>query len=267
MIFGAESVRAILAGTKTQTRRVITPDNAQFGAWGRQFFAHADFARAWRDGIGSGAEYLHVPVHQSANGCVWCETMGCDGVVDRLRPKIAPARCYDQKPSTDRRDPYTPPASQLWVKETAYISPAHFARDAEATHDDGRVVQYVASCPDGDAAEDYGIRRTPSIFMPRWASRITLEVTEVRAQRVQDITLNDAILEGVPYTRCTHLDQPPTSLACFDCMNTGVLDNPVKTYAALWDSLNAKRGHSWESNPFVWAIGFNVVDGKEHQKH
>jgi hypothetical protein len=72
----------------------------------------------------------------------------------------------------------------------------------------------------------------PSIFMPRWASRITLEITDVRVERVQDITEADAVSEGLE--RREH-------------------------FIRLWDKLNEKRGYSFDSNPWVWVIEFKRV--------
>jgi protein gp37 len=76
---------------------------------------------------------------------------------------------------------------------------------------------------------------SPSIFMPRWASRITLEVTGVRVERLQDISDQDAIAEGI------------------EDIGAGDLRG---MYAVLWSSINDKRGFGWASNPWVWIIEF-----------
>ncbi len=84
----------------------------------------------------------------------------------------------------------------------------------------------------------------PSIHMPRWASRINLEITEVRVERVQEITEEDCIVEGCPHA----LMMLPTV--------------PMqKWYEHLWDSLNAKRGYGWSANPWVWVVSFRRIDG------
>ena len=80
----------------------------------------------------------------------------------------------------------------------------------------------------------------PSIFMPRWASRILLEITGVRVERVQDIALNDAKAEGVDMYSAQF---------------------PVE-FKGLWDSLNAKRGYGWDVNPWVWVVEFKRVEEK-----
>ncbi len=82
----------------------------------------------------------------------------------------------------------------------------------------------------------------PSIHMPRWASRITLEITEVRVERLQEISEEDAIAEGIPPFAPNGKVQSSTI--------------PCKHFSTLWDSLNAKRGYGWETNPWVWVISF-----------
>lgn len=73
-----------------------------------------------------------------------------------------------------------------------------------------------------------------SLFMPRWASRITLEITEVRVERLQEITVEDAEAEGTAINYRA----------------------PLMEFRRLWDSLNAKRGYGWDKNPWVWVIEF-----------
>lgn len=100
----------------------------------------------------------------------------------------------------------------------------------------------------------------PSIHMPRWASRLTLEVTDVRVERVQDIDPQDCLAEGTPFDSAwgsfsVHPDNPdPWGDFCES------EDRRIrKAFQTLWDSLNAKRGYSWESNPWVWVVTFKHV--------
>ena len=81
----------------------------------------------------------------------------------------------------------------------------------------------------------------PSIFMPRWASRITLEITNVRIERLQDITEEDAIKEG-----CAH-----TGLG----VSADEIESAREQFEKLWDSINGKK-FPWDSNPYVWVIEF-----------
>lgn len=133
--------------------------------------------------------------------------------------------------------PYGQVGDRLWVKETFL---------------DG---YGIGGCVDGDldnpinviyrADEDvHGIVWKPSIFMPRRASRITLEITGIKVERVQDISTFDALAEGVA-------GSPPPAGDWRDL------------YGILWDSINGKE-HPWASNPWVWVITFKRI--KEEQQ-
>jgi hypothetical protein len=88
----------------------------------------------------------------------------------------------------------------------------------------------------------------PSIFMPRWASRITLEITGVRIERVREISEADAWAEGYEvHWRERRKDE-----------NSG-RPAPVGWFAALWNSINASRGYPWSKNPPVWVISFRRI--------
>lgn len=91
------------------------------------------------------------------------------------------------------------------------------------------------------------VRWRPSIHMPRWASRLTLEITEVRVQRLQDISEEDAKAEGCDqfYRADFEADE-----------DTEVHVSARDEFSTLWDSINAKRDSDWDSNPWVWAISF-----------
>lgn len=116
--------------------------------------------------------------------------------------------------------PYGAQGDKLWVRETF------------AVHNIGgenHVVYRADSGTDGDGAP-----WKPSIFMPRWASRITLEVVSVRVERLQDISEEDAKAEGV----------------------TGWHGVCRPEFHMLWDKINEGRGYSWDSNPWVWVVEF-----------
>jgi hypothetical protein len=85
--------------------------------------------------------------------------------------------------------------------------------------------------------------------MPRWASRITLEITDVRVQRVQEISEADATAEGVT------LGEPMRGLVNGEPGDIRVYD-PRMAFSFLWDSINAKRGYGWAANPWVWCLTF-----------
>lgn len=220
ILFSAPMVRAILNGTKTQTRRVVR-------------------FRACNDD-----HTLHRP---------WLADSGWHDYDDALR-------C-----------PYGAPGDRLWVRETfdasyeypsdengSWITPWHQVPRAWRTAPNLASVYYRADASEyeaiyldeqgvaltrvKDARDDPGMvegqRWAPAIHMPHWASRITLEVTGVRVERLQDISTADAWAEGIP-------SSPDV--------------DPVHEYRELWDSLNAKRGHGWDANPWVWVVNFRRV--------
>ena len=129
------------------------------------------------------------------------------------------------------------PGDLLWVRETWGIHDADPAR-AWFRADPG-----VEDCV---AKSTAGWKWRPSIHMPRWASRITLRLTDVRVERVQEISADDAIAEGI--------DRPGT-------MNPYIDGNAMvrAVFRNLWDSINAKRGYGWDVNPWVWVLVFEPV--------
>jgi len=115
---------------------------------------------------------------------------------------------------------------RLWVRETVH------------NDDEARRYYYKADPP--RERFYYEGEWKPSIFMPRWASRITLEITGVRVERLQEISLADIQAEGIYDDRATH--NAPLQLGKFQL---------------LWDSINEK--HPWSSNPWAWVIEFNYL--------
>lgn len=120
---------------------------------------------------------------------------------------------------------------------------------------------YTAMCEQYPVAGKKRLRDEPkwhpSIHMPRWTSRITLEVTDVRVQRLQGISDMDAISEGCrPFfdkTNIEHIECPNGKT-----MEMQPLKNPSDAFHKLWDSLNEKRGFGWDKNPWVVAVTFKV---------
>lgn len=232
ILFSAPMVRAILEGRKTQTRRVAPIRWNTSKHWGP--YDCWTFYRGARPFIGFGTS-------------------------NRGQDAIAPF------------SPYGRPGDRLWVKETFAVevqTPEFY--EAPEVPEDGRPIQreehpeegwtvrvprYRSTEPDtllvdpeaDEAVDPEKMRWKPSIFMPRWASRLTLEVTDVRVQRVQEISNDDARAEGVDrHELVPWPDGDPGTLG----------DEDIRRYRALWNEINAKRGHSWESNPWVWAISF-----------
>lgn len=139
----------------------------------------------------------------------------------------------------------------LWVRETwakVFQTEPPYGEETpyiiEYRSDTGN--PYPGEWPEECKDDEHCGRWRPSIHMPRWASRLALEVTGVRVERINEISNANAIAEGclggpsVPgYSEQNHAD-------------------PYEEFAALWDSLNAKRGYSWDSNPWVWVVEFKV---------
>ena len=133
------------------------------------------------------------------------------------------------------RCPHGAPGTRLWVRE-------QFSYSYGTGVEDRSPCWYWA-----DGQPDYGdwARPAPSIRMPRWASRITLEVTGVRVERLQEISYADAMAEGVEFGNIT------------DPL-TGEIDrDATEAFEVLWESIHGSG--SWDMNPYVWVIEFRRV--------
>lgn len=147
----------------------------------------------------------------------------------------------------DRRCPYGVPGDRLWVKETFYETES-------APFDDGKLSVDVLYRADGDFDGDMhhaGCKWQPSIHMPRWASRITLEVTSVRIERLQDISVEDAIAEGVPTVGVNFVDFSKEP-------DEDGFSDPRASFETLWESLHGPG--SWDANPWLWVIWFKRIE-------
>lgn len=156
--------------------------------------------------------------------------------------KRAPYKCYDSETNheigfgfqddddTFYRCPYGTAGDRLWVREAFHKIPGNT----------GACV-YRASCENG-SERNYKFK--PSIHMPRWASRITLEITGVRVERVQDISDHDAFAEGVA-------NQRQRESTWYEGKASGM-------FKELWQSINGPD--SWALNPWVWCVEFKNVE-------
>jgi hypothetical protein len=130
------------------------------------------------------------------------------------------------------RCPYGYVGELLWVRET-------FCNDCPSASEPSGVC-YKAN-RENQPASDFCTKWKPSIFMPRWASRITLEITDIKVQRLWEITDDDAKAEGIG------INEPLV-----------FSDSYKDSYAWLWDKINGKK-HPWILNEFVWVISFKRV--------
>ena len=124
-------------------------------------------------------------------------------------------------------------------------------------------VQYPATdkSPADNIVGGYWWNKRPSIHMPRWASRLSLKITEVRVERLCDITDKDARAEGVDHAAPPPGTEPDEDLAVVGYPPPGgsfARDN----FRHLWQKLNEKRGYGWSTNPWVWVLSFEMADQK-----
>lgn len=219
ILFSAPMVRAILEGRKTQTRRVLKPQPTE--DHGTQF---------------SVGEFYTIFVARNGDEMPGEEVFGVTN--------------YDG----DYAAPLIAPGDRLWVRETWRYAREPHCRCPQASMADPcdrwkagegceSVKGKVLYRADGEIATG---RWRPSIHMPRWASRITLEVTGVKVERLQDISAADVIAEGV----CTRDGYPIRE----------VVAGPHEPFAVLWEIINGPG--AWEQNPWVAAYTFKVLDTK-----
>lgn len=213
ILFSAPMIRALLAGTKTQTRRVVTVP------WHKSTRA-LPYSPAWEDEDG--------------------ELLACDEYGDYHK-------------AVDCMAPYGHPGDRLWVRETWAPQPGREASIDLPEYDGGgnpdAVCYRADECRKGESPEwpeglTHGVKKwRPSIFMPRWGSRILLEVTNVRIERLRVISEEDAKAEGV---------DPD-----FGNAHTYASRDYRRSYEKLWDQINGKRdGCAWADNPWVWRVAF-----------
>lgn len=142
------------------------------------------------------------------------------------------------------RCPYGVPGDRLWVRESWCPSP------------DGPIYRATESESGVGAPDDFNVWK-PSIHMPRAHSRITLAITEVRIERLQEVSDGDAAAEGAHTERPIRIAHPLNPSRSLGMGMTQCTHR--ESFALLWDSLNAKRGYGWDVNPWVWVISFSVA--------
>lgn len=217
MIFNAEMVRALLDGRKTQTRRPVK-----------------------------------FPVHD--------KNLGCELSGNELSGELSAGNYLNSA--------FGKPGDRIWVRE-AYrfpaslddVSPTGVGEMAVATGYRKpwapTFYEFTGTFSDGwkgfetpPKVSDAGKLR-PSIHMPRWASRILLEITDVRVERLNSIHDVDAMREGIQnLTTCSHAD--------FGIPGVVNAQHPVRAFQLLWESIYGDE--SWNSNPWVWAIKFKRIE-------
>lgn len=160
--------------------------------------------------------------------------------------------------------PYGVAGGRLWVRETFTKTTSTTSKGCVLYRADRKAREIL--CEDSGNGDSCAIGREvkalyandddihywqTSIHMPRWASRITLEIVSVRLERVQEISEEDAKAEGIQAKDCWN----PIS----GRNGTKVLKDPILAYSQLWDCLNKQRGYGWSVNPWCWCITFKKL--------
>lgn len=217
ILFNAEMIMALLDNRKSQTRRVIKR-LAGFGEI-TEFGASDTHGYDWtfRDKHGRWHDISH---QRLIEGC-----------------------------------PYGKPGDELWVKETFAYNWLWFQeQEIPIDSHEPELFYRATDMYFEETRKKRGIKWRSPWFMPRWASRIQLEITDVRVQRVQEISNEDAQCEGCfgdvdPYWRPTYGDP-----------DSGGYPSFKNSFEFLWDSINSKRGYGWDKNQWVWVVGFEVLN-------
>ena len=209
ILFSGAMVRAILDGSKTQTRRVCKPAN--------------------------GLSYVVAVQDPNERG--------------QRPPYFTPGWFGDEDGEIQFFCPYGQPGDRLWVRENGWERTERTERLA-CEGDDPWLPYYFDA--DGYTDQDvaylkvWGFKRRPSIHMPRWASRILLEITDVRVERLQDISASDAKAEGIEQF-------DPSATAGLPACSAHRY-----AYEDLWKSINGPD--LWNLNSWVWCIYFRRVE-------
>ncbi|WP_410752574.1 hypothetical protein [Citrobacter youngae] len=229
MIFNGEMVRAILDGRKTQTRRImaIQPEHSELG------LRRVIDSKNGRDN----GKYF------------WSQSDACG-----LKARSKVFGC-----------PYGEVGDRIWVRETFQgpLVSEELLEEYRAHPEKFETPQYCEYSADGGAKPEYcdlddNLRHgwRPSIHMPRWASRITLEITDVRVERLNAISEEDARAEGIIDGGCLNCGEPEPC----GCANPE--PDATDAFAYLWQSIYGQE--NWNANPWVWVIEFKCIKGADH---
>ena len=257
IIFNGDEVRAILDGRKTMTRRVkgLECVNENPDAWAL------------------------VRRMEKVEPCLNDEPQEFPGVDDNSWLALKDVRGIADNGYNVLSCPYGKVGDRLWVREAVSESKVrdhetgqlvhrtwYYRADEEVKGLDGVFVHTALGFDQSKLKSKADLHRwTPAIHMPRWASRLTLEITGVRVERLMDISEEDAKAEGFEPIIFDEFDIAEIMFNDPDCQEAEVLEIlgpgqiPAKAdFSLLWDEINGKR-HPWASNPWVWVIEFKTL--------
>lgn len=207
ILFSAPMVQAILDGRKTQTRRMMKPQPVQFNN------THWPVTHGWKEALLGGWQVTWNQHDMSATDAIahYC--------------------------------PYGVPGDRLWVRESFKFGRAPNDEPGQGIALFDNDANTAVPHPQMERSRYHWCRYyrlTPSIHMPRWACRLVLEVVAVRVERVQEISEEDALAEG--------METIPVGTATW---------SNRQSFATLWDQINGRRaGGAWADNPWVWVVEF-----------
>lgn len=227
ILFSGPMVHAILEGRKTQTRRVIKPQPES----------------SWNV---TSAYAVSSPESEHDGTWNWLDATG---------HRWDLFRC-----------PYGVPGDELWVREkwrpylSRYSSGIQYAGgDYKNTVDDDyeRLMELIMRTGGDLQIPSYKLKQNdrwrPSIHMPRWASRIQLRISDIRVERVQDISEKDAIAEGCNDEQFCHCGDPMENHSAYVGHSPVSMNPPEIQFAELWNSINGDK-YPMVSNPWVWVV-------------
>lgn len=222
IIFSGEMVKAILDGKKTMTRRVVKSDFINN-------YKHAHIIKQSSDKSREGKAYFY---DKPAGGMVLSSQL-----VSNLYGKVG---------------------DRLWVRETWQEIGPDCLLTYKATYPGDLYAKRpeLENVPPLAGLKERGYLWKSPMFMPRWASRILLEITDIRVERLNDISDEDAVKEGLRILPASgrYVVSPG------DQYFGSASHDAVEVFSWLWDSINAKKGYPWSSNPWVWVVEFKVVE-------
>lgn len=217
ILFSGAMVNAILEGRKTQTRRVMKPEpNLSWMNTSSRMGGSYSGSDA-RPGYNERGECWYFWIPGAASGEWKC--------------------------------PYGKPGDRLWVREAFYCNDYRYpnAEPSELLEEMTYRADHEAPCRCEEPLDGHW---KPSIHMPRWASRITLEITNVRVERLNAISWDDIVAEGISDTFLPGYDRTERTFNGFVLLRDRFVD--------LWNGINGKK-HPLASNPFVWVVEFRRV--------
>jgi len=244
IIMSGNHPRLVIDGIKTQTRRTQGLDKINKGLLHLDWQAKQYYGNVWTFKSSIGFTDIKCPYGQVGDRLWVRETWRVESFLEG-EPMLFG---YKDGQTMEENEYCDTLGYESWNERVCIQS----TEDAKKAFAQGLVRQ------DEDGMYRWDIGKSPckwrpSIFMPRWASRITLEITDIRVERVQEITGRDCIAEGIQSDTWSIGIERMIPKSEFQ-----LREQYPHGFKHLWDSLNAKRGYGWDFNPWVWVISFKV---------